>query len=470
MIPLSFSTPENYYPILLKMLLNPTSLAHYIYMSSVPFYSMKKIDWYDEFVDTDYTPAKNDLVALFYFEPPQGMTKEESAGRIASESSTGTWTTLSVLPPRMKKLQAQAFEIDGNYVKIAYPPDLWEDGNFCQLLSGIAGNIFGMKGVENLRLLDVCLPRHYVQHFKGPILGMEGIRKRWNIPKRPLTGAVPKPKIGFSAEEHAEIGYETWMGGFDFVKDDENLTSVKFNKFEERVTLLAKYRDKAENETGARKGAFINITAETEEMKRRADIVHNNGFDYVMIDVIVVGTAALMTMREYLGDRGITTHAHRAMHAAFDRNVKHGISMQFLAKEMRLIGLNQLHSGTAVGKLVGDRKEIESIADVLREKITPGREYMLLDQDWGDIKSCFPVSSGGLHPGLIPEVMEMYGCDIVLLISGGIHGHPDGTRAGAQAAMQAIEAAMDGVTLEEKSKTNPELRVALEKWGHYKPK
>ena len=52
---------------------------------------------------------------------------------------------------------------------------------------------------------------------------------------RPLTGAVPKPKIGFSAKEHAEIGYETWMGGFDFVKDDENLTSISFNRFNDRV-------------------------------------------------------------------------------------------------------------------------------------------------------------------------------------------------------------------------------------------
>jgi ribulose-bisphosphate carboxylase large chain len=441
----------------------------YIYMFSLPLFFMKKIDWYGEFVDINYIPAQDDLVALFYFEPPHGMTKEESAGRIASESSTGTWTTLSTLPPRMKKLQATAFEIDGNYVKVAYPKDLWEDGNFCQLLSGIAGNIFGMKGVEQLRLLDVRLPHNYIQHFKGPILGIEGIRKRWKIFKRPLTGAVPKPKIGFSAQEHAEIGYETWMGGFDFVKDDENLTSVTFNRFEDRVKLLAKYRDKAENETGERKGAFINITAETEEMKRRADLVHQYGFDYVMIDVVIVGTAALMTMREYLGERGITTHAHRAMHAAFDRNPQHGITMQFIAKEMRLIGLNQLHSGTAVGKLVGDKEEVKSIADVLREKETPEKEHSLLGQDWGHIKSAFPVSSGGLHPGLIPDVMEIYGPDMILLVSGGIHGHPDGTRAGARACMQALEAVRDGESLEEKSKTNSELKRALDKWGHYKP-
>ena len=43
------------------------------------------IDWYNEFVDTKYEPAKDDLVCLFYFEPAAGITTEEAAGRIASE-------------------------------------------------------------------------------------------------------------------------------------------------------------------------------------------------------------------------------------------------------------------------------------------------------------------------------------------------------------------------------------------------
>ncbi|MCK5396712.1 MAG: type III ribulose-bisphosphate carboxylase [Thermoplasmata archaeon] len=430
---------------------------------------MAKIDWYDEFVDLNYEPGKEELVVLFYFEPPRGMSQEESAGRIASESSTGTWTTLAKLPERMKGLQATAFEIKGNYLKVAYPKELWEPGNFCQLKSGIAGNIFGMKGVDNLRLIDVSLPASYIKHFKGPLLGMDGLRKRWKVSKRPLTGAVPKPKIGFSAQEHAEIGFETWMGGFDFVKDDENLTSTSFNKFDERVKLMAKYRDKAEKETGDRKGAFINITADIETMKNRANILHEHGFDYAMMDVVIIGTAGLMTMREHLGDLGMTTHAHRAMHASFDRNPKHGMTMQFVAKEMRLLGLDQLHSGTAVGKLVGEKDEVLAIASVLRDKVTEAQKYLLMEQDWGDIKSAFPVSSGGLHPGLVPDVLDIYGNEMILLVSGGIHGHPRGTRAGAKATMQAVEAWHDGLELEEKAKTSKELAVALEKWGRHKP-
>jgi ribulose-bisphosphate carboxylase large chain len=233
---------------------------------------------------------------------------------------------------------------------------------------------------------------------------------------------------------------------------------------------MAGYRDRAEKETGDRKGAFINITADVETMKKRANTLHEHGFDYAMMDVVIVGTAGLMTMRDHLGDLGITTHAHRAMHAAFDRNPKHGMTMQFVAKEMRLLGLNQLHSGTAVGKLVGEKPEVLAVANVLREKKTKAMKEMLLEQDWGSIKSAFPVSSGGLHPGLVPDVMDIYGNDMILLVSGGIHGHPKGTRAGAKATLQAIEAWNEGVTLEQKARKSKELAQALEKWGRHKPK
>ncbi|MDD2389889.1 MAG: RuBisCO large subunit C-terminal-like domain-containing protein, partial [Desulfobacterales bacterium] len=72
--------------------------------------------------------------------------------------------------------------------------------------------------------------------------------------------------------------------------------------------------------------------------------------------------------------------------------------------------------------------------------------------------------------GLVPDVLDIYGTELVLLVSGGIHGHPKGTRAGAEATMQAIEAWKDGETLGEKAKKAPALSEALEKWGYYKPK
>lgn len=428
----------------------------------------EKIDWYDEFVDFDYAPAKDDLICLYYFEPAEGISPKEAVGRIASESSAGTWTTLHKLPERVERIKARAFEVNGNHVKVAYPTDLWEPGNAPQLLSGIAGNIFGMKALKNLRLIDASLPESYIRSYKGPGLGIQGIRSILKVEKRPITGAVPKPKIGFSAKEHAEVAYETWMGDFDLVKDDENLTSTTFNRFEERVERMAKLRDRAENETGEQKDALLNITGETREMIRKVKFLHDHGFRFAMIDVVTCGTAAVQTMREECSDLGIAIHAHRAMHAAFDRNPRHGISMYFLAKIMRLIGVDEIHAGTAVGKLVGTKKEVVSIASMLRDSHVEAGS--LLSQDWGAIKPVLPVSSGGLHPGLVPEVMHILGNDCTLLVSGGIHGHPDGTRAGAKAVMQAIEATMEGMDLKEFAKTHRELQQALNKWGELKPK
>ncbi len=428
------------------------------------------IDWYQDFVDLKYRPSKTDLVCLFRFEPSQKISSIEAAGRIASESSAGTWTTLTKLPRILGEIMATSFEISGNFVKVAYPFDIWEPGNIPQLLSGIAGNIFGMKALENLRLVDVSLPTQYLKHFRGPEFGIEGLRRILKVRKRPITGAVAKPKIGWSAEEHAKIAYETWIGGFDLVKDDENLTSPRFNKFEQRVRLCSKMRDKAEKESGDRKSALINITGETQQMIKRAKMLRDFGFEYAMIDVMTVGMSALQTLREIGHDYKLAIHAHRAMHAAFDRNPRHGLSMLFLAKICRLIGVDQLHIGTIIGKLVGTRNEVLDIKDEITHNHIKSKKSRILDQNWHAIKPVLPVSSGGLHPGIIPDVLKTMGFDIALLVSGGIHGHPNGTRDGARAAMQSIEATIQGVSLYDFAKSHYELRIALEKWGRVRPK
>ena len=425
-------------------------------------------DYYLDFVDTNYKPEKTDLVCLFRIEPAKGFSIKQAAGRVSSESSTGTWTTLYKLPARAKKIMAITFEMKGNYVKIAYPIDLWEPGNAPQLLSGIAGNIFGMKALKGLRLMDVSLPKEYLRNYKGPNYGIKGIRKMMKVKKRPITGAVPKPKIGYSSAEHAKIGFETWMGGFDIVKDDENLTSTSFNKFADRVKMMAKAREKAEKLTGEKKSAFLNITAETREMMKRAKLLHDYGWEFAMIDVVTSGTAAVETMRDICADYDLAIHAHRAMHAAFDRTEEQGITMYFLGKIMRMIGTDTIHVGTAYGKLVGTKQQVYSIANMIRSQhIKPGNPF--LKQEWHNIKSMLPVSSGGIHPGLIPKIMKILGNECALLVSGGIHGHPQGTRKGAVAAMQAIDASMEGIDIFEYAKNHKELALALKKWGTETP-
>lgn len=426
-------------------------------------------EWYLDFVDLNYRPSKDDLISLFRIEPAKGITMKEAAGRVASESSVGTWTSLTYLPKRIKDLMGRAFEIKGNHVKVAYPIELFESGNMPQILSSVAGNIFGMKAVRNIRLEDVHWPKKLIKSFKGPQFGIKGIRKLLRINKRPITITVVKPKLGLTSEEHAKIGYESWIGGIDLLKDDENLSNQSFNKFEKRVKESLKMRDKSERETGEKKSYLINITAETKEMLNRAKFVSNNGGEYVMVDIITTGWAGLQTLRNECENLGLAIHAHRAMHATFTRSRHHGISMLVIADVSRLIGVDQLHIGTVVGKLESPRDEVIALNLEIEKQLIKKHDHVL-SENWHDVKPVLAVSSGGLHPGLVPEIIRMLGNDIGIQCGGGVHGHPDGSRAGAKALRQAIDAVIKRISLKEYSKKHPELEAALGKWGYMKPR
>lgn len=425
---------------------------------------------YEEFVDLNYTPSADELIALYRIEPAKGFSIEDAAGRVASESSVGTWTDVKTMTEFVREIRARAYEIKGSYVKIAYKPELFEPGNMPQVFSAIAGNVFGMKAIRNLRLEDVYWPKDIVKSFPGPLHGIEGVRKILRVERRPITATVPKPKVGLSPEEYGKAAYEIMVGGIDLVKDDENNTSLKFCKFKERVESVLKARDRAEKETGERKGFLANITAPYEEMVRRAKLVKELGGEFVMIDILTVGWSALQGFREENNDLKLAIHAHRAFHAAFSRNMKHGVSMKVVAESARLVGIDHLHVGTVVGKLESRRVEVLTLADILRlNKTRECRRRKVLEKNWWGLKPVMPVSSGGLHPGLIPYVISLLSTEVLIQVGGGVMGHPNGPLSGARAIRQAIDAALNNVELEEYARDHPELKEALRKWGFTKP-
>ena len=83
-------------------------------------------------------------------------------------------------------------------MKIAYPEELFEKDNVPNILSSIAGNIFGMKAVKAIRLEDVSFPKSILKSFSGPKFGIEGIRKMMKIKEQALLGTIIKPKLGLN--------------------------------------------------------------------------------------------------------------------------------------------------------------------------------------------------------------------------------------------------------------------------------
>ncbi len=404
---------------------------------------------YVDFVNLNYEPCSNDLVCEFYIESDE-VTLKEAAGAVAAESSIGTWTEINTMKKYVEKLQATVFEIRGNNIKIAYPIELFEEVNMPNILSSVAGNVFGLKALKNLRLNNIYLPERLARGFHGPKYGIEGIRNILNVSKRPLVGTIIKPKLGLHVKDHAQVAYEAWVGGCDFVKDDENLAGQSFNKFEERLRETLRRREKAEKETGEQKMYLVNITAETAEMIKRAEQVIEQGGEYVMVDILTCGYSSLQTLRDK--DMELVLHAHRAGHAAFTKNPRHGISMMVISKIIRTIGLDQLHVGTAVGKMFESRDDVIENIDALRGEMF-------------GFKKVLPVASGGVHPALVPSLIDIFGYNVAIQAGGGIHGHKGGTRLGAKAMRQAVDAILLEKTLTEFAECNEELKSALETWS-----
>jgi ribulose-bisphosphate carboxylase large chain len=357
---------------------------------------------------------------------------------------------LTTVKPYIERLHSTVFQVEGNDFKIAYPIELFEPGNMPNILSGIAGNVFGLDALESLRLNDINFPENLVRSFEGPRYGIEGIRELLGLVDRPLVGTIIKPKLGLRTDDHAKVAYDAWSGGCDIIKDDENLSSQRFNPFEERLTKTLEMRDLTEEETGEKKVYMVNVTAETEEMLKRAEMVQDQGGRYMMVDILTCGWSALQTIRNRRLD--LVIHAHRAGHAAFTRSSSHGINMRVIAKVARILGVDQLHVGTAVGKMADTKNEVLDNVEVLKQSMF-------------GLKPVLPVASGGLHPGHVPDLIGIFGKDFVIQAGGGIHGHPDGSVAGAMAVRQAVTATLNGVNLGEYARDHVELARALETWS-----
>jgi len=411
-----------------------------------------------------YKPKATDLICQFKITPAKGYGFEEVCSITAGESSIGTWTDISTIDKKIQaKLIPKVYYVDKKNLRcrIAYPALLFELSSVPNIMSSIGGNIYGMKSVEGILWEDVSFPKIMIDKFKGPQFGIKGVRDYMKVYNRPLVGTIVKPKVGLTEKEFAKVAYESWLGGCDIVKDDENLTSQSFNNFYKRIEETLKACKKAEKETGEKKIYLANCTAPVEEMVKRIKWVEKNNGNYIMLDVITLGWSALQYARQITK---LPIHAHRAGHAMFDRIPYHGMSMEVIAQFLRLIGVDTLHIGTAYGKMIGEKEEVLQIENEMENSFTK-KTNEGLGQKWFHIKPVLAVSSGGVHPGIVDKIIKFMGKDSVIQAGGGIHGHPQGTIAGAKAMRQAVDAAIKKISVEKYAKTHPELKIALKKWG-----
>lgn len=405
--------------------------------------------------------SMRDIIATYYFRPKSGVTADFAAQAICEEQTTGTWTNLSTVNDHTAYVHAYDGEVmdiscvgNGGYTtRIRYPYEIFEPGNIPQYLSVIAGNLFGLGKLDAVRLLDIDVSSILAAAHTGPKFGIEGVRKLvgTETSRRPHVGTIIKPKVGLNPKDTAAVAYEAAVGGVDLIKDDETLTNQQFCPLTDRLEAVMNALERAKDETGRTVLYALNITTGGDKILEVGEKAVRAGANMLMVDVLTAGFSAVQALA---ADPNITVpiHVHRTMHGAFTRNPHHGIAMRPIAKLVRLCGGDQLHTGTVSGKMGGSAAEIVGDNEVLTKPFAA-------------IAPVFPVASGGLHPGKVHAELATLGTEIVLQAGGGVHGHPDGTRAGAAAMRQAVDAFLAGVSAEEYAKTHPELAKALARWG-----
>ena len=382
------------------------------------------------------------------------LSMEKAANSIAAEQSTGTWTDLTTTTQKIvDNYGAKVLSIEGDMTRIAYPVEDFsiEVGGIPQILSVIAGNLFGLESIGKLRLEDVFFPKCIQEMYRGPKFGVDGLRKILDRPEKPLVGTIVKPKIGLPPKETADYVYEAGAGGLTNSKDDETLVDQTFCPIEDRTVAVAEALDRLASE-GHQMVHAINISTNGDKILELAEKVQSWGAKQIMVDVITCGFAAVQAIAEDPSIK-VPIHVHRTMHGALTRDPLHGISMLPITKLVRMCGGDALHIGTlGVGKMSGNAG-----ADL-------NNLYACLDPCRG-YKTVMPVCSGGVYPGMVGKMVQASGKTVQIQAGGGVAGHPGGVRKGAMAMCQAVDAAFYDIPVREYAKDHEELRIALEMWG-----
>lgn len=317
------------------------------------------------------------------------------------------------------------------------------------LLATVAGNLFELRPITGLRLLDIRLPQAFADAYPGPRFGIEGTRRLAGIEGRPIIGTIIKPSVGFGPEETAALVRTLCEGGIDFIKDDELQADGPHCPFDERARAVMRVVNDHAERTGKKVMVAFNLTGEIDQMRRRHDLVRDLGGTCVMASLNSVG---LVGMIELARMSELPIHAHRNGWGYLTRHPLLGWSYVAWQKIWRLAGADHMHVNGLDNKFSEDDDSVVASARTCLTPLFPDKPCLAM-----------PVFSSGQTVRQAPGTFAALGStDLIVTAGGGIVAHPGGPSEGVAALRQAWEAAVAGIPLDRHARTHPALAQALE--------
>jgi len=412
------------------------------------------------------------IIAEYLVETPIALA--DAAATMAGEQSTGTFTRVPgetdelrerfaariesieqleaaaspSLPGAVKPTRADG-RCERGIVRISFPLECM-GRNLPTIISTVAGNLFELRQLSGLKLLDLEFPDSLSQTFHGPRFGITGTRRLTGVEGRPLIGTIIKPSVGLTPEQTAELVRTLATAGIDFIKDDELMANPPHSPLVERVRAVMHVVNELADTTGKKVMYAFNISDQLDQMLKHHDTVLAAGGSCVMVSLNSIGYAA----GEFLARRSaLPIHGHRNGWGMLYRHPAIGMAFTAYQKLWRLVGVDHLHVNGIRNKFC---ESDESVVASIKACLTP---FLA-----GNLP--MPVVSSGQWGGQAEETYRRTETvDVIYLAGGGILAHPSGAAAGVTAIRQAWDGAAAGIPLAEHARNHSELRQAIEFFG-----
>ncbi len=298
---------------------------------------------------------------------------------------------------------------DGQYRFWITYNDCTTGTDLTQLFNVIFGNSSLQPGIW---VEDVRFSPEFLQSYKGPRFGIDGLRALLGVPLRPLLHCVIKP-VGSTTRELAHMAYCFAKGGADLIKDDHGITDQSSSRFTERVRACAEAVARGNAESGGHALYIANCTADGSKAHERALEARRAGAGGILL---APGLTGFGMVREISDDDAVNLPiiVHPSFAGGFVMPGLSGIVMAVMYGIFsRLAGADAAIFPSCGGRFSLSNEECRHIAERAKSKL-------------GKLLAIFPSPGGGITEETIPHLAEIYGRDVMYLVGGGIFRHgPD---------------------------------------------
>jgi ribulose-bisphosphate carboxylase large chain len=260
--------------------------------------------------------------------------------------------------------------------------------------------LFGNSSLHDfVALEDVEMTPEVAAAFGGPHLGMRGLRDRAGAGKRAMTCAALKPQ-GLSPEALAGLASRLALGGIDYIKDDHALADQGYSPFAARVRACAAAVRAASARTGHPTRYAPNISGHLDQLRAQVRIAREEGIDTVLAAPMVVGLPAFHAVTREFPEMAFI--AHPAMSGA-----ARIAPPLLIGKLFRLFGADAVIFPNHGGRFGYSPATCAAIAAAARGS-------------WCSLAPALPVPAGGMTLDRLPELLDFYGVDAMILIGGAL--------------------------------------------------